>query len=72
MKYVKIERLNILIGEAGGLVKFCSMHNLSRNAVCKVARGDGYFSIKTLVNICRIHHCSLDWLIGLSDERKIR
>lgn len=71
MKYIRIERLNTLIGEAGGLVKFCNMHQLSRNAVCRVARGDGYFHIKTLVNISRKHHCSIDWLLGLSEERRI-
>lgn len=68
---IKPDRLNILIGEAGGLSKFCRLNGITRNVVCRVLRGEGEFLLKTVMHICQNGDASIDWLIGRTEERRL-
>lgn len=70
--FIRADRLNELIGESGGLTKFCTLNGVSRNIVCKVLRGDGDFHVRTLLTICGNGNASIDWLLGRTEEREVK
>lgn len=68
---IKPDRLNVLIGEAGGMTRFCKYNGITRNVVYRVLAGEGEFLLKTVMRICQNGDASIDWLLGRTEERRL-
>lgn len=64
------DRLKELRGPES-LASFAEQLGINRVQYFKYESGKNAPSVDVLANICRVHACSADWLLGLKDSRGV-
>lgn len=66
-----VERLKLLMGDLNQ-PEFAALVNIKQSMVSKYLDGESQPSLKVLIKIATRTGTSIDWLVGLSDDPRLR